>query len=104
MVSIGLGPTPELLGERSRQVCDHPLCRSTSRVDAAAVIARTGFFVLCSVFKEHLTEKAGPELGALCCRPFANPWAAVRSSCSGLHFALRSCSPERRATLAGPPG
>jgi hypothetical protein len=35
-------------------------------VDAVAVIARTGFFVLCSVFKEHRTEKARPELGALC--------------------------------------
>jgi len=44
---------------------DHPLCRSTSRVDAVAVIARTGFFVLCSVFKERSAEKAQPELGAL---------------------------------------
>jgi hypothetical protein len=44
---------------------DHPLCRSTSRVDAVAVIARTGFFVLCSVFKERTAEKAQPELGAL---------------------------------------
>jgi len=26
-----------------------------------AVIARTGFFVLCSVFKEHLPDEAGPE-------------------------------------------
>lgn len=30
-----------------------------------AVIARTGFFVLCSVFKERRVEKAGPELDAL---------------------------------------
>jgi hypothetical protein len=36
-----------------------------SRVDAVAVIARTGFFVLCSVFKEHVVEKAQPELDAL---------------------------------------
>jgi hypothetical protein len=34
-------------------------------VDAVAVIARTGFFVLCSVFKERTAEKAQPELGAL---------------------------------------
>ena len=55
------------------------LCRSTSRVDAAAVIARTGFFVLCSVFKEHRTEKARPELGALCAGPGQAPWGvAVR--------------------------
>jgi len=35
-------------------------------VDAVAVIARTGFFVLCSVFKERGVEKTHrPELDAL---------------------------------------
>lgn len=34
-------------------------------MDAVAVIARTGFFVLCSVFKERTVEKALPELDAL---------------------------------------
>jgi hypothetical protein len=45
---------------------DHPAPKHKAWVDAVAVIARTGFFVLCSVFKEHRTEKARPELGALC--------------------------------------
>jgi len=57
---------------------DHPVPKHKAWVDAVAVIARTGFFVLCSVFKEHLTEKAGPELGALCSDPvgcgLGRPW------------------------------
>ena len=85
---------------------DHPVPKHKAWVDAVAVIARTGFFVLCSVFKEHLTEKAGPELGALCAGPGAmavEPWRwAVLGS--GLYFLCGSCSPERRATLAGPSG
>jgi hypothetical protein len=85
--------------------CDHPVPKHKAWVDAVAVIARTGFFVLCSVFKEHWTEKARPELGALCTGPPAATLWVVRLGpfCSGLYFARRSCSPERRATLAGPP-
>jgi hypothetical protein len=51
---------------------DHPAPKHKAWVDAVAVIARTGFFVLCSVFKEHRTEKARPELGALCAGPPAS--------------------------------
>lgn len=84
---------------------DHPVPKHKAWVDAVAVIARTGFFVLCSVFKEHWTEKARPELGALCAGPGAmavGPWRwAVLGS--GLYFLCGSCSPERRATLAGRP-
>ena len=52
---------------------DHPAPKHKAWVDAVAVIARTGFFVLCSVFKEHWTEKARPELGALCSAPLQRP-------------------------------
>jgi len=57
-------------------------------VDAVAVIARTGFFVLCSVFKEHRAEKAKPELGALCADPGAQP-----EPCGGACSLLRSLLP-----------
>jgi hypothetical protein len=67
---------------------DHPAPKHKAWVDAVAVIARTGFFVLCSVFKEHRTEKARPELGALCagpCEPLVGLavgpfWAPVSAS------------------------
>jgi hypothetical protein len=50
---------------------DHPAPKHKAWVDAVAVIARTGFFVLCSVFKEHVVEKAQPELDALGAAPRA---------------------------------
>ena len=57
---------------------DHPAPKHKAWVDAVAVIARTGFFVLCSVFKEHRTEKARPELGALCAGPGIGPCGSRR--------------------------
>ncbi len=50
-------------------------------MDAVAVIARTGFFVLCSVFKERRVEKAEPELDALVLA--WRHWAPVPASDSG---------------------
>ena len=67
------------------------------------MIARTGFFVLCSVFKEHSSRRRS--LNSTYSLPLPEPgtWLGGGGELgSGLHVRAERCSPERRTTLAGP--